>query len=334
MWDPYGEFQSATLSNGLTIHAVHWPERPWEAVGFLIYSGAEQDPVGLEGLAHFIEHLVSKNASISQKEIEAFFEESGGSINTGSTSYGCTHYEFFVPTDRAVVSKAFSLFGQMLLASKMERFIERERQVIIGEFHRSYPLKWKVDLEMRERRALYKGRWLERFITPIGTPESVGRITQADIQTHYDAHYTPANISLVCVGGMKLDEIVQLLSESSLSVNKQGARTPLPAYVEDIDPPLETHYIFEVSKHISTADPVAVGSYRSVAVIPGNVNTALRILKNMLNEVLDDEVRQSRAWAYDIRNVFCNFHHFHEFAINCGALKLESLDTIDEVVET
>mgnify|MGYP001611190538 FL=1 len=99
---------------------------------------------------------------------------------------------------------------------------------------------------------------------------------------------------------MKLDEIVQLLSESSLSVNKQGARTPLPAYVEDIDPPLETHYIFEVSKHISTADPVAVGSYRSVAVIPGNVNTALRILKNMLNEVLDDEVRQSRAWAYDI----------------------------------
>jgi len=44
MWDPYAEFESATLPNGLKVYAAHWAERPWQAIGFVIHSGAEQDP--------------------------------------------------------------------------------------------------------------------------------------------------------------------------------------------------------------------------------------------------------------------------------------------------
>ena len=67
MWDPYSEFRTATLPNGLTVHAAHWPGRPWESVGVLIHSGAEQDPFGLEGLSHFVEHLVSKKHHTSHQ---------------------------------------------------------------------------------------------------------------------------------------------------------------------------------------------------------------------------------------------------------------------------
>ncbi len=334
MWDPYAEFETATLPNGLTVHATHWAERPWEAVGFVVHSGAEQDPVGLEGLIHFIEHLVSKNVDIPQKDIRAFFGECGGGANFGVTSSKSTDYHFFVPVDKKVLSKAFSLFGQMLLQNKLERFIERERQVIVSEFHRYFPLKFNFDLAMRGHRALYKGYWLERFASPLGNPESVGRISQADLQAHYDTHYTPANISVVGVGGMSLAEMVNLLSESPFSMDKRGLRTPLPNCLTDVNPPLEIRHVFEISKHMSMSTSVEVGSYRSVAVIPGNVNTVLRILKNMLDEILDDEVRQFRAWAYDIGCGLYNYRYFHEFAINCGALNLNAIDTIDDVVET
>ncbi len=333
MWDPYSEFESATLPNGLTVYATHWKERPWEAIGFVIHSGAEQDPVGLEGLIHFIEHLVSRNADIPQKDIKAFFEDCGGGVNLGLTSYMATKYHFFVPADKAVLSEAFSIFGQMLFQNKLEKFIERERQVIVGEFHRSYPIKFNLDLSVREQKALYTGHWLERFVRPLGNPESVGRITQVDLQTHYDTHYTPANISVVGVGGMGLAEIVELLSESPFATDKNGARTPLPSRATDINPPMETHCVFELSKHASMSEPIKVGSYRSVAVIPGNVNTKLRILKNMLDEILDDEVRQFHAWTYDIGCGFYDFRHFHEFAIICGALNLNALDAIEDVVE-
>ena len=333
MWDPYAEFQSATLPNGLTVHAAHWPERPWEAVGFLIHSGAEQDPVGLEGLIHFVEHLVSQNTPTSFKEMEVFFKDHGGSADFGSTGFGSSYYRFFAPAEKAVLSQAFSMFGQMLLRGKLEKFVERERQVIIGEIHRAYPVKFTLDLDVRERKALYAGHWPERFVRPFGNPEAVGRITQADLQQHYDAHYTPANMSIVCVGGMKLDELTALLSETPFAISKSGIKTPQPSPIGAIALPQETRYVFEYSKVAAMPELVKIGSYRSVAVIPTKAEPAIKVLSRMLNEVLDDEIRQSRAWTYEIGVTWCNRRHFYEFAINCGAFSLEALDAIENVIE-
>lgn len=332
MWDPYAEFKSAILPNGLSVHAAHWPGRPWETMGFLIHSGAEYDPVGLEGLSHFIEHVVSENTNVSKREMEAFFEDCGGMVNLGRTGYPCTYYRFLVPTDMAILARAFSMFGHMLLLAKLEKCIERERQVIISEFHRHYPVKFKLDLDMREHKALYAGYWLGRFVRPLGNPESVGRITRSELQSHYDTHYTPANMSIVGVGGMELSDLVELLSESPFATSKDGARTPLPIPAIDLALPLETRHVFEASKHITV--PIKVGGYRSVAKIPGNINRqVIRIMKEMFNEVLFEEVREQRAWAYAIDCSRHNFRHFYEFSINCGALALKAIDDIEEVIE-
>ncbi|MBI5816884.1 MAG: hypothetical protein HZB09_00460 [Candidatus Yonathbacteria bacterium] len=108
---------------------------------------------------------------------------------------------------------------------------------------------------------------------------------------HYDKHYTPANISIVGVGGMTLSEIVALLSESPFAINKDGAKTPLPTPVATVALPLETRYVFEISKHMTTEVPVEVGGYQSLAKIPGSINArAIRVLQDMFNEVVNEEV--------------------------------------------
>lgn len=332
MWDPYAEFQSATLSNGLTVHATHLLGRPWEAIGFLIHSGAEHDPIRLEGLAHFVEHVVSGNTDVSKKDMKAFFEECGGTVDLGRTGYPYTHYRFFVPTDKAIIARAFSMFGHMLFSAKLEKFIEHERQVIIGEFQSHYKLKSSLDLDVRERKVLYAGDFLERFVRPLGNPESVGRITQSELQLHYDMHYTPANMSIVGVGGMQLSELVELLSESPFATNKKGVRTPLPIPATDVTPPSETRHVFEVSKHITV--PIEVGAYRSVAKIPGNINgRVICIMEEIFNEILFEEVRERRAWTYAIDSSRYNFRHFYEFSINCDALALKAIDKIEKVIE-
>jgi len=175
MWDPYAEFESAALPNGLTVYAAHWPGRSWEAMGFMIHSGAEQDPIGLEGLAHFVEHLVSCNAKIPPQLLRAFFEGRGGSADLGMTSYFYTRYRFFAPTNREFLKKALSNFGHMLFLAKLENFVERQREIIIAEFNRRYPAKLALDLTLRERRALFSGDRIERFVRALGTPESVAR---------------------------------------------------------------------------------------------------------------------------------------------------------------
>ncbi len=334
MWDPYAEFEKAVLPNGLTVHVAHWSERPWESVGFLVHSGAEHDPVGLEGLAHYVEHLISENAPVSKKNIEAFFEETGGSVCLGMTGYPSTSYRCFVPIDKVVLTRVFSIFGKMLLCTKLERAIERERQVINGEFRRSFPLKFAYDLKVREQKALYAGYWLERFVSPLGAPDSIGRITRADLQSYYDTHYTPANMSIVCIGGKTLSEITELLLDSPFAMSKVGVRTPLPIPVVEVSPLLETHYVMEMSKHFTVEAKADSMEYETVARIPGSVRPALvGIMGAMFDEVLNEEVREQRAWAYAINSSASNFRRFYGFSINCNGLDVKVIDKIEEVVE-
>ena len=147
MWDPYAEFESAVLPNGLTVYASHWPDRPWETISFLVHTGASSDPVGLEGVAHFVEHMVSKNTVVPYDDIRSFFEVCGGYASLGTTGYPYTTYEFFVPTDATILSQALNIFGNMLFQAMLEQFLERERSVITGEFRQSYPAQLPLDLQ-------------------------------------------------------------------------------------------------------------------------------------------------------------------------------------------
>ncbi len=334
MWDPYSEFKKTTLSNGLTIHALHWPNRPWEAIGILVHSGAEHDPIGFEGLAHFVEHLTSENANTPKKEMNAYFEKHGGMVDFGATGYPYTHYRFFLPAEKTILAKAFSMFGHMLILAKLEDYIEREREIIINEFHCAYPAKFQFDLDMQKHKALYSDSWLGRFTRPLGNPESIKLITREELQSYHDTHYTPANISIVGVGGMTLSELAGVISESPFATSKKGSRTPLPLPTTAATLPSENRFVFERSNHIMMAKPIETGSYQSVAKIPGNVNIhVIKILSEMVREEVYEKVREQHAWSYSTGSSYRNFRHFYELSINCDTLFLQALEGIEKVIE-
>ncbi|HRY31062.1 MAG TPA: pitrilysin family protein [Candidatus Paceibacterota bacterium] len=332
MWDPYAEFESAVLWNGLTVYAAHWPGRPWEAMGFIVHSGAENDPIGLEGLSHFVEHLVSENTIVTKDEMRSFFGARGGKIGLGRTGYSNVKYSFFLPIDPATIVRAFSMFGHMLLSARLDKLIERERSVILEEFNRRYPTRDKLDLKWRERKMLYPDKWLGRFVRTLGDPDSIRRITQADLQKHYDNYYTPANISIVGVGGLQISELVELLSKSAFLVDKVGARVPLSTPTTGATLPAENRHVFETTK--SMGIQVTSGAYRSVAQVPGRVNNrAIAILEEMVDKLLGEEIREKRAWTYAISGDWCNYRNFYEFSINCDAFVLSALDRIEGTIE-
>ncbi len=332
MWDPYAEFKTAVLSNGLTVHAAQWKDRPWQAMGFLVHTGLEQDPIGLEGDSHFVEHLVSKNAQIPFKAMEDFFHSNGGRANFGATSSRDTQYSFFLPAKEAVIARALELFGYMLLASRLEEFVERERKVITEEFHRHYKNGIDYDLQMREHRALYSEYCFSRANTPLGTLESIGKISQADAKHHYDRYYTPANMQVVSVGAMSLDQVLHLLGDRVFSLPKPGIRTPPRQPVATVKAPLETRYVFEMSKHIDSTTVKSAG-YSSVALVPGCNNAMMHLLHLVLEELLDERLRQQLGWTYYVGTSWCNAGYFHQFNIDCGSFSLSALDAFEAEVE-
>ena len=335
MWDPYSEFETTTLSNGLTIHAAQWPGRPWETLGFLVHSGAEQDPVGFEGTAHYVEHLIGENAPMEKQRVKDFFGQYGGAVEFGKTGWYSTEYKFWIPTDPDIVCQALSIFGPALLSARLTRSVEHQKKVITREFRQYFPHDMLFELDMREHRALYQGYWLSRSVRPLGYPEALARITVDELQSYYDAHYVPRNMSVVAVGGLTLAELVGYFSNSPFAVEKPGLRIPLPVPATDIAPPRETRYVFKLSEHVSTKVPFENASYRSVAALPtGRPTWAVTILQDMLNEMLYGEVRGKRGATYHLGSSFSNARHFYEFVISSGSLQSEMLAEAEAAIES
>lgn len=333
LWDPFADFQSATLPNGLTVYASTWEGRPWEAVGFLIHSGAEHDPAGIEGTAHFVEHLVSRNASMPYEDIKTFFEGSGGGVGLGQTGYPFTKYKFFAPANREILEKAFSVFGGMLLSATLEKEIGEQRQVITREFQQKCSNRHRFDMTMRGRRTLFRNTMLERSALPLGSLESIGKISREDLQSYYDSHYTPANISIVGVGGMTLAELVDILSETPFVIQKNGIRMPLPSSITATGRPLEENrYVFNNTQ--KELGELSAGDYASFALLPGNIKYGVvGVFNDMLDKALFREIRGKRSWTYSASSENHYLRSFYSLSIFCQALSREVLDEIEGVVE-
>ena len=53
----------------------------------------------------------------------------------------------------------------------------------------------------------------------------------------------------------------------------------------------------------------------------------------MLDTVLEDDVREKRAWAYHIACSLGVFRQFSVFSIDCESLAIHALDEIEQVIE-
>ncbi len=331
MWDPYYGFERAILPNGLEIFAAHWPDRPSECIKFLVHSGARHDLPSKEGTAHFLEHLVSENTEVPRKEIEKFFDEQGGSAFLGETGFFYTKYGMFVPRSPATMQKALSLFGQILLTASIEKEVEKERGIISEELENKFTESWKKEIVKLRNKVLYPGQWMSRFLTALGDQESLSRITKADLQAYYDTYYVSQNMSIVCVGGYTLSELVDIISGSIFGMEKLGQRVKLSPPLNSTKPPFVTDFYLDLKDY---APGRKSGMYSTMAALPGTITDAqLAIFRMMLNEVLFEEIREKKKWTYGIG---CSDNHAYgeivEFSIFSSSLNLDAFPEIDNSI--
>jgi zinc protease len=331
MWDPYAELQKFQLSNGLTVYLGTW-DRPWLKAGIVVHSGARNDPDDRQGLAHFLEHLVSENMQAWTSETaRQFFQRFGGTAGFGSTSYSDTTYGFSVPLEGDNLAFALNLFGHMLMDCEINQFIERERQVIIREYTKRFPMSWMADRVLKRRQLLFPGTKLANYIRPLGTPKSILSISKDEIQAFYDRYYTPANMTIVAVGDIKPDEFATMLEGSPFGLEKPGVRTPLANAIRHFNPPIENRLIHKVSDYsLQVADQSAIECF---AAIPGDVKPkVLARVSNVLGDILYNEIREERGWTYGFGTVRENYCEAYEFCIQ-GAFPWEGLAIIEDLID-
>jgi predicted Zn-dependent peptidase len=314
MYDPYADFTKQTLINGLEVHSVFW-ERPWVRVEVIVHTGGREDPGVKLGLAHFVEHLVSKNIpNLTYDQAKEFFETTGGWANFGSTGYLSTKYRFGIPADLPMFRQVLDIFGSMLLEARIEKNIERERDIVTREFNERYPFREKLEWDLAAQRALFPGHRLETWTRALGQPEGFQSVTAEDLQCFYDQQYVPANISLVIVGGFRPEEILRELNRSPFGKRKFGTRNLIQQPLNFLPVVTEHEKLIKYSKYFNCQ--IDQTAYTAKWSFPADFpHQARRVFRQVLDKILFQEIREKRGLAYAVDVGYTDYQDICEFRI-------------------
>ncbi|RKN86459.1 EF-P 5-aminopentanol modification-associated protein YfmH [Paenibacillus ginsengarvi] len=158
-----------------------------------------------DGIAHFLEHKMFEEPT---GDIFATFASQGASANA-FTSFDRTVY-LFSATEQ-VKENLTTLINFVQNPYFTEQNVEKEKGIIGQEInmYRDNP-DWRVYFGLIE--ALYQKHPVRIDIA--GTVESISHITKDTLYECYHTFYHPSNMSLFVVGGVDVEEIMQLVRDN------------------------------------------------------------------------------------------------------------------------
>jgi zinc protease len=227
--------QRTTLPNGLDVIVVRNPGVPLVTIEADVKNGSfTQDPQ-YEGLSHLYEHMFFK-ANRAYPEPDQFVARAsdlGASFN-GTTSEERVNYYLTVPADSVEGGMKFLANALMSPDFRVDE-LERERQVVIGEYDRneSSPM---FGFSQDMGKALWGAAWSRK--NPLGERAVIESTTPDKMRTIEKRYYIPNNTAIIVTGDITADRAISLAH----SVFAGWARGPDPFAANPVPPiPPLTH---------------------------------------------------------------------------------------------
>ncbi len=286
------ESQLTVLPGGLRVVTHRMPHVRSVAVGVWAAVGARHEPARLNGISHFIEHLLFKGTTRrSARKIMAEVEGVGGDINA-NTGEERTCYYATAPA-RYLGEVCEVLFDLYLHPRLSPRDIELERGVIAEEIqmYHDEPEQHVQDLLSS---LLWPQHPLGRPIT--GTLESIARFSREDFLSYRASHYLSNNTLVSAAGAVEHDALVELAAKN-LHLLPRGTRprqTPFPPAPNQPRCRVENRPIQQTHLAIGLPgagahDPDRYGLILLGIILGGNASSRLF-----------QELRERRGWCYQV----------------------------------
>ena len=205
------------LENGLTVASTHMPDAHSVALGVWIKAGARDESEGLNGVAHFLEHMAFKGTrNRDAAHIAREVEDVGGFMNAHTSREETAYYINLLPEH---LDLGVEILSDILTASTLPKHeIERERGVIIQEIGQSLDTPDDLVFELFNK-ACFGDHTLGQSI--LGTQQTVSSFGQQELMGFMDRFYG-SNQMIVCAAGLlNHEEFVVLVGErfSSLTIS-------------------------------------------------------------------------------------------------------------------
>ncbi|WP_066424082.1 pitrilysin family protein [Anabaena sp. 4-3] len=219
------------LPNGLTIIVEQMPVEAmnlnlWINVG----SAVESDDIN--GMAHFLEHMIFKGTErLGSGEFERQIEERGA-VTNAATSHDYTHY-YITTAPKDFAALAPLQIDVVLNASIPDDAFERERLVVLEEIRRS------EDNPRRRtfRRAMETAYAELPYRRPVLGPELViSQLTAQQMRDFHQTWYQPQSMTAVAVGNLPEEELIEIIAEG-FTQHHITSQSPVPSpYSPNLEP--------------------------------------------------------------------------------------------------
>ncbi len=210
-----------TLPNGLRVAHVEQRRAPVVAHYAYVAAGGGEDPPGLSGIAHYLEHMLFKgSAQVASGEFSRRVAREGG-VDNAFTSRDVTGYFQHVEASRlplVALMEADRFASARIPAAEMES----ERQVILEErSQRTGSSPRALFFEAFDAAMWGPQHWRGRPI--IGWEEEIRAIRHEDLLAFFRRYYNAGNAVLVVAGAVSGDEFWETVEK------EWGAVPPAPA---------------------------------------------------------------------------------------------------------
>ncbi len=201
--------QHTRLENGIHVVTEHMPAVRSVSIGVWLKAGSRYEPAAVNGVAHFLEHMMFKGTERrTPLQIARSLESLGGHLNA-FTSKDLTCYYAEVLDEH--LKQAVDVLADILLHSTFpEREMEKERYVILDEIQ---------SVEDTPEEAIQDFLASQLFLDhPLGRPilgktETVSRISRKDLVQFYRKHYVQDNVVIAAAGNVNHAQLVDLVRE-------------------------------------------------------------------------------------------------------------------------
>jgi predicted Zn-dependent peptidase len=315
------DIRTTTLPNGLLVLTERMSHLRSVAMGVWIDSGSRDEAPEVNGISHFIEHMVFKgtttrSASQFAREVDAI----GGNLDafTGKETIG-----FNIKVLDENVPAALDLLTDLVLHPTFDPSdLEKEQGVILEEIKMDEDDPNYLVHELFTQ-SFWKGDALGRPI--LGTAKTVSSFNQAIVLEEYARRFTPANIVFTAAGNLDHDDFVAQVEVafSSLSATHGDklTRTPPPTAYPHITlknkKSLEQVQFCLAVPSLPVADPDRYAAYLLNSILGGGMSSRLF-----------QSIREERGLAYSIYSEMNPFRDTGSLAVYAGC----SIDRTREVL--
>jgi predicted Zn-dependent peptidase len=316
----YGDFNSyrkSTLDNGVRIVTEQIPYLQSVSLGIWVRSGSRFEQPAVNGICHFIEHMLFKGTERRSAFTIAKEIDSVGGVLNAFTSKEMTAFYCRILSEN--LELAIDLLSDIFLnASFPEDEIEREKQVICQEIHQMEDNPEDLVHEILGIRFWHDDPLGQPILGTLANIDKLDRDTLVGFKRN---HYTPEETIVCAAGNIEHERFVDLVEKQMRGFPSGSTQASPSAPKSDSSATVVERDLEQVHVCVAAAAPSAVDESRHAAYI---LNT---ILGGGMSSKLFQEVREKRGLAYSVYSYLSSFSDTGIFGIyaGCDPERLEEL---------